>query len=111
MDHFLNPRNTGELSQPTCFGTVVNEACGDVIKLSMRIDGGIVREAAAMTFGCVAAIAAASVMTEMVRNKGIREARAIDNEDIVKALGGLPSEKSRCTMLAELAKNKAMETL
>lgn len=109
MDHFLNPRNTGEVDSPTHVGVVTNPVCGDMMKLTLRVDGGIVREAKAKTFGCAAAIACSSALTELVRAKSVEEARAITNETVVAYLGGLPENKVKCSLVAEQAVREAFQ--
>ena len=103
MDHFLNPRNTGELKDATAVATVKNEACGDTLKLSVKIDAGRVVAARTKTFGCTAAIASASALTELLVGRSIAEARAIRDVDIVALLGGLPPEKEKCSLVGEQA--------
>ena len=109
MDHFLNPRNTGELAEPTHSALVRNSACGDMIKLTLRIEGDTVAEARAKTFGCAAAIASSSALTEMLTGKGLDEARAIRNSDVVTYLGGLPEHKVLCSVTAEQALKEALK--
>ena len=108
MDHFLNPRNTGELAKPTHSALVRNSACGDMIKLTLRIEDDTVAEARAKTFGCAAAIASSSALTEMLTGKGLDEARAIRNSDVVTYLRGLPEHKVVCSVTAEQALKEAI---
>ncbi len=103
MDHFLNPRNTGELKDPTRVITVKNEECGDTLKLSVKIESDRIVAARTKTFGCTAAIASASALTELLLGRTLTEARAIKDADIVAFLGGLPPEKVKCSVVAEQA--------
>lgn len=109
MDHFLNPRNTGELLDATVVVTSVNSRCGDVLKLWARIEGGIVRDVRAKTFGCAVAIAATSVLTEMIKGLDVSGAAGITNGDIVRRLGGVPPDKELCSVLAEDAVQKIVD--
>ena len=107
MDHFLNPRNTGELPGATHTAQVRNSACGDMIKLTLRVDGGRITEARAKTFGCAAAIASSSALTEMLVGKEVDEAKGLRNTDVVRYLGGLPDNKVVCSVTAEQALQEA----
>jgi NifU-like protein involved in Fe-S cluster formation len=109
MEHFLNPRNTGELSGATHTALVRNPACGDMVKLMLRVEGGIVREARAKTFGCAAAIASTSALTELLIGKDLQAARALRNADVVAYLGGLPEYKIVCSVVAEDAVREALK--
>jgi NifU-like protein involved in Fe-S cluster formation len=102
MDHFLNPRNTGELEGATHRGTARNPACGDLVKLSAVVRDGVIEDVRAKTFGCAAAIAASSALTELLKGKRLEEARALRDADVVAFLGGLPEPKQRCSLVAEL---------
>lgn len=101
LDHFLNPRHTGEVKDPSATGTVQNSLCGDMIKLTLRIQDGVIQEARMKTFGCAAAIACASVMTELLMGRTIDQARTLKNADIVAHLGGLPDYKIQCSVVVE----------
>lgn len=101
MDHFLNPRNTGEVAQPTHHAFVRNPACGDQVKLTMLVRDGVISEARAKTFGCAAAIASSSALTELLIGRTIEEARKLRNQDVVSFLGGLPEYKVVCSVVAE----------
>jgi nitrogen fixation protein NifU and related proteins len=90
LDHFRNPRNVGELSDASAMVEVTNPVCGDVLRLSARLEGGRIAEARFKTQGCVAAIASSSVLTELLRGKLLSEAKNISPEEISQALGGLP---------------------
>ena len=100
MDHFLNPRNVGEIKDPDGEATVGNISCGDTLKLTFKLDdNGKIAEVKFKTFGCGSAIASSSVLTEMVKGKTIAEAEKITNKEIVEALGGLPEEKIHCSVM------------
>lgn len=101
LDHFHNPRNTGALAGATAVGEAVNPACGDRLRLFLRIEGDRITEARFKTFGCIAAIASSSKLTELVIGRTVGEALAITNRDVVDALGGLPEAKQKCSVLAE----------
>jgi nitrogen fixation NifU-like protein len=90
LEHFRNPRNVGELSDASAMVEVTNPVCGDVLRLSARLEGGRIAEARFKTQGCVAAIASSSVLTELLRGKSLSEAKNISPEEISQALGGLP---------------------
>ncbi len=107
MDHFLNPRNTGEVDAPTHFALVRNAACGDLLKLTVRVRDGVVAEARTKTFGCAAAIASSSALTELLKGRTVEEARRIRNTDVVEYLGGLPEHKVVCSVVAEQALREA----
>jgi NifU-like protein len=109
MDHFLHPRNVGEIEHPDAEAEVGSLACGDMLRLQLKIDEqGIVRDAKFKTFGCGSAIASASVLTEMVKGKHIDEVAKITNRDIVKELGGLPEEKIHCSVMGHDALEAAL---
>ena len=96
MDHFMNPRNVGEISDPSGVGTVGNPICGDVMKMFLRIENSVIVDAKFKTFGCGAAIATSSMVTEMVKGKTIEDALKISNKAVAEALGGLPAVKMHC---------------
>lgn len=108
MDHFLNPRNAGSLPGANAVGRAGSGDCGDLVELSLRIQGDRIVEARFRAFGCVAAIAGASVTTELVRGRTLIEALALTNRDVVEALGGLPPHKVECSILAEEAIRSAL---
>lgn len=108
MEHFVNPRNVGELQDPSGVGTIRNAVCGDFTRLFLRIEGGRVTAAKFKTFGCGGAIAASSVLTELLRGKTVAEAAAITQRDVIAALGGLPEPKVHCALLAEDALRGAL---
>ncbi|MBI2877790.1 MAG: Fe-S cluster assembly scaffold protein NifU [Candidatus Tectomicrobia bacterium] len=101
MDHFTNPRNMGEMEDADGVGEVGNPACGDVMRLYLKIRDGIVVDASFKTFGCGAAIATSSMVTELVKGKPLEEARKITNKAVAEALDGLPPIKMHCSVLAE----------
>ena len=101
MEHFLNPRNTGELSQPTHSAFVKNPVCGDQVKLTLIVRDGKIAEARAKTFGCAAAIASSSALTELIIGRSVEEAKALRNSDVVAFLGGMPEYKVVCSVVAE----------
>lgn len=101
MDHFLNPRNTGEVEGATHAATARNAACGDLVKLTAVVRDGVIAEVRTKTFGCAAAIASSSALTELLEGKTPAEARRIRNADVVAHLGGLPEAKVGCSVVAE----------
>lgn len=109
MDHFLNPRNVGELSDANGIGNIGNPICGDILKLYVKIEDGKISDIRFKTFGCGAAIATSSMVTELVKGKTIEEALKITNKTVVEALGGLPKAKMHCSVLAEEALKAAIE--
>jgi nitrogen fixation NifU-like protein len=108
MDHFMNPRNVGEIESADGVGEVGNPACGDMMRLYLKIDGGKVVDAKFRTFGCGAAIASSSMLTEMIKGKTLEEARAISNQHVADALDGLPAVKIHCSVMAEEAVKSAL---
>lgn len=108
LDHFQNPRNVGELPAPAASVEVTNPACGDVMRLSVRIEQDIVREVRFKTRGCVASIACGSLLTELMRGKTLQEAARISASEIAAGLGGLPPESSHAGILAEDALQAAL---
>jgi len=109
MEHFKNPRNVGEMENPDGVGHVGNPVCGDIMELYIKVNDGIIVEAKFKTFGCGAAIATSSIVTEMVKGKRIEEALKISNKAVVEALDGLPPVKMHCSVLAEEALKSAIE--
>lgn len=110
MDHFVNPRNMGEIEDATVVADVGNPACGDMMRLYLKIDNGVIVDAKFKTFGCGAAIATSSMLTEMLKGKTVAEAKAISNLAVAEALDGLPPVKMHCSVMAEEALTKALET-
>jgi nitrogen fixation NifU-like protein len=109
MEHFMNPRNVGEIDGADGVGEVGNPACGDMMRLYLKIEDGKVADAKFRTFGCGAAIASSSMLTEMVKGKTVDEVRAITNEQVSAALGGLPEVKIHCSVMAEEAVKAALD--
>ena len=109
MDHFSNPRNVGEIENPSGTGTVGNAKCGDIMKMDIKVENGIIVDVKFKTFGCGAAIATSSMATEMVKGKSIDEALQLTNKAVAEALDGLPPVKMHCSMLAEQAIHAAIE--
>jgi nitrogen fixation NifU-like protein len=109
MEHFKNPRNVGDMENPDGVGHVGNPVCGDVMELYIKVNNGIIVDAKFKTFGCAAAIATSSMVTEMVKGKSIKEALKISNKAVVEALDGLPPAKVHCSVLAEDALKSAIE--
>ncbi len=109
MDHFMHPRNMGEIEDPSGVGEVGNPACGDVMRLYLKIEDGKIVDAKFKTFGCGAAIASSSMTTELIKGKSIDEALEISNKAVAEALGGLPPAKEHCSVLAEDALRAALE--
>ncbi len=109
MDHFTNPRNMGELEDPSGVGTVGNAKCGDIMRIYLDVDDqGIIQDVRFKTFGCGAAVATSSMATEMVKGKTIQEAMHVTNRAVMEALDGLPPEKIHCSVLAEQAIQAAL---
>ena len=109
MDHFSNPRNVGEIPDASGTGTVGNAKCGDIMKMDIKVENGIIVDVKFKTFGCGAAIATSSMATEMVKGKSIDEALQLTNKAVAEALDGLPPVKMHCSMLAEQAIHAAIE--
>jgi len=109
MEHFKNPRNVGEMKNPDGVGHVGNPVCGDIMELYIRVNNGTITDAKFKTFGCGAAIATSSMVTEMVKGKSVDEALKISNKAVAEALDGLPPIKMHCSALAEEALKSAIE--
>jgi nitrogen fixation NifU-like protein len=109
MDHFMNPRNMGEMDKPSAVGNVGNPTCGDVMRLYLKIDGDTITDAKFKTFGCGAAIASSSMLTELLKGKKVADALKISNDAVAEALGGLPPVKIHCSVMAEEALKSALE--
>lgn len=109
MDHFANPRNVGEIENASGTGTVGNAKCGDIMKMDIKVENGIIVDVKFKTFGCGAAIATSSMATEMVKGKTIDEALQLTNKAVAEALDGLPPVKMHCSLLAEQAIHAAIE--
>ena len=109
MDHFRNPRNVGDIENPDGTGHVGNPICGDIMELYIRVKDNVITDAKFKTFGCGAAIATSSMVTEMIIGRTIDEALEISNKTVAEALGGLPAAKMHCSVLAEDALRSAIE--
>lgn len=109
MDHFSNPRNVGEIENPSGVGTVGNAKCGDIMRIYLDIDDKqVIRDCKFKTFGCGAAVATSSMATEMIKGKTVNEAMQLTNKAVQEALGGLPPVKVHCSLLAEEAVHAAL---
>ena len=109
MEHFRNPRNVGEIEDPDGIGHVGNPVCGDIMELYIKVKDNIIADAKFKTFGCGAAIATSSMVTELVKGKSVDEALKISNRAVAEALGGLPPVKMHCSVLAEEALKSAID--
>ena len=109
MDHFMNPRNVGEIEDADGVGQVGNPKCGDIMKMYLKIENDIIVDAKFKTFGCGAAVATSSMSTELVKGKSIEEALKITNKAVAEALDGLPPQKMHCSNLAEEAIRAAID--
>lgn len=108
MDHFTNPRNVGEIENASGVGTVGNAKCGDIMRMYLDIQDGVIKDAKFKTFGCGAAVATSSMATELVRGKTVEEALQVTNRAVMEALDGLPPVKVHCSLLAEEAIHAAL---
>ena len=109
MDHFENPRNVGEIPDASGVGTVSNAKCGDIMRMYLKIEDGVIVDCKFKTFGCGAAIATSSMATEMIKGKTVEEAEKLTNAAVVEALDGLPPVKIHCSLLAEEAVKAALD--
>lgn len=109
MDHFMNPRNVGEIENADATGMVGNAKCGDIMKVYLKIENNIIVDAKFKTFGCGSAIATSSMATEMIKGKTIYEALDLTNKAVAEALDGLPPIKMHCSLLAEQAVKSALK--
>ena len=109
MDHFMNPRNMGEMENPDGVGTVGNAKCGDIMRIYIKVEDNVITDVKFKTFGCGAAIATSSKATELVKGKTLDEALTITNKMVMDALGGLPPVKVHCSVLAEEALHAAIQ--
>jgi len=109
MEHFKNPKNVGEIKDPSGRGKVGNPVCGDIMELYIKVENGTIVDAKFRTFGCGAAIATSSMLTEMAKGMTIEEAGKLSNQSIVDALGGLPKVKIHCSVLGVEALHKAID--
>ncbi len=108
MDHFMHPRNMGEIEDASGQGMVGNARCGDIMKVYLQIEDGIIKDAKFKTFGCGAAIATSSMATELVKGKTLQDALTVTNKAVMEALNGLPPVKVHCSCLAEEALHAAL---
>ena len=108
MDHFMHPRNVGEIEDASGVGTVGNAKCGDIMKVYLKIEDGIIQDAKFKTFGCGAAVATSSMATELIKGRTIEEALKLTNKAVMEALDGLPKVKVHCSVLAEEALRAAL---
>lgn len=108
MDHFMNPRNVGEVANADGVGEVGNIKCGDVMRISLRIVDETIEDIKFKTFGCGSAVASSSIATEMIKGKSVEDALKVTNKDVLKELGGLPTVKVHCSVLAEQALKAAV---
>ncbi len=108
MEHFSNPRNVGEIENASGTGQVGSAACGDIMKIDIKVEDNIIVDVKFKTFGCGAAVASSSIATEMIIGKSVEEALKFTNKDLLKEIGGLPNEKIHCSILAEEALQEAI---
>ncbi|MBR2480805.1 MAG: Fe-S cluster assembly scaffold protein NifU [Clostridia bacterium] len=109
LDVFANPKHVGEMDNADGVGTIGNASCGDIMRIYIKVENNIITDAKFKTFGCAAAIATASIATDIIIGKTIEEALEIKNADVVALLGGLPPQKIHCSVLAEEAIHAAVE--
>ena len=109
MDHFRNPRNVGVIEDANGIGEVGNAKCGDIMKMYLKIEDGIIQDVKFETFGCGSAIASSSMATELIKGKPVSEAMKLTNKAVAEALDGLPDYKMHCSVLAEEAIQSALE--
>ncbi|MDW7739778.1 MAG: Fe-S cluster assembly scaffold protein NifU [Bacillota bacterium] len=109
MDHFTNPRNIGEITDPDGVGEVGNPVCGDMMKFTIKVKDGRIEDVKYLTFGCGAAISVSSMVSEMAKGKTLEEALKITNKQVAEELGGLPGNKMHCSNLGADALHKAIE--
>ncbi|EGO65460.1 Fe-S cluster assembly scaffold protein NifU [Acetonema longum] len=108
MDHFMNPRNVGEIADANGVGEVGNAVCGDIMKIYLKVENNRILDVKFNTFGCGSAIASSSMATEMIKGKTLEEAWDLTNKAVAEALDGLPPVKMHCSVLAEEAVHKAI---
>lgn len=108
MDHFTNPRNVGEIEDADGIGEVGNAKCGDIMKMFLKIDNGVITDIKFKTFGCGAAVATSSMATEIIKGRKLEDALKLTNKAVVEALDGLPDSKLHCSVLAEQALKAAI---
>ena len=109
LDHFSNPRNVGEIEDADGVGEIGNAKCGDIMKMYLKIDGGVITDAKFKTFGCGAAVATSSMATELIKGKPVEDALKLTNQAVAEALDGLPDYKMHCSVLAQEAIESALK--
>ena len=109
MDHFQNPRNVGKMDDADGIGEVGNAKCGDIMRMYIKVEDGVITDCKFNTFGCGSAIATSSMATELIKGKPVEEALELSNQAVVEALGGLPPQKIHCSVLAEEAVRAAVK--
>ena len=109
MDHLLNPRNAGSIENPSGVGEVGNTTCGDIMRIYLKVEDGIIEDVKFETFGCGSAIAVSSMATEMIKGKPLSDAMRLTNKEVISALDGLPKNKIHCSVLAEKALKAALK--
>ena len=109
MDHFMHPRNVGEIADADGVGEVGNAKCGDIMKMYLKIKDNKIEDVKFETFGCGSAIASSSMATEMIKGRTLEDALALTNQEVVDALGGLPAHKLHCSVLAEETVKSAIQ--
>jgi nitrogen fixation protein NifU and related proteins len=108
MEHFINPKNVGEIENADGSGQVGSAACGDIMKIDIKVEDNVIVDVKFKTYGCGAAVASSSIATEMILGRTIEEALKFTNQDLIEEIGGLPSEKIHCSVLAEEALQAAI---
>lgn len=109
MDHFMHPRNVGEIADADGVGEVGNAKCGDIMRMYIKVEDGVITDCKFNTFGCGSAIATSSMATELIKGKPVEEALELSNQAVVEALDGLPPQKIHCSVLAEEAVRAAVK--
>ena len=109
MDHFQNPRNVGKMDDADGIGEVGNAKCGDIMRMYIKVEDGVITDCKFNTFGCGSAIASSSMATELIKGKPVEEAQELSNQAVVEALDGLPPQKIHCSVLAEEAVRAAVK--
>lgn len=108
MEHFMNPHNMGQIENADGVGEVGNAKCGDIMRMYLKIEDGVIVDCKFMTYGCASAIATSSIATDMIKGHRVEEALTLSNKAVVEALGGLPAHKIHCSVLAEQAVKAAL---
>ena len=109
MEHFMKPRNVGEIEDASGTGQVGSAACGDIMKIDIKVENNVIVDVKFQTYGCGAAVASSSIATEMIIGKTIEEAMKFTNKDLLNEIGGLPNSKIHCSILAEEALQAALK--